>query len=140
MSIRFSFGRPLDSLVKLCALQPATRASGVICGATYEKAVAARYLERKEMNVAERDFELVSSFGIDHGELDGMRPQECFVLGYELAQTDMRLATPEPIVNQPVHATNKERIEKRCIASGRQFRLEWFPDDSSESWMLLNVE
>jgi len=90
--------------------------------------------------MAEMEFGLVFSFGIDHGELDGESPQECFVLGYELASINAMLESPKPIVSQPVHARNKDRIEKRCIASGRQFSLGWFPDDPSESWMLLNVE
>jgi len=33
-------------------------------------------------------FSLMRFFKIDDGELDGLRPQECFVLGYELAQID----------------------------------------------------
>ena len=85
------------------------------------------------------DFEMVRSFDIDHGELDGMSPQECFVLGYELASIDARLAAGETILSQPVHAENRERIEKRCLASGRRFLLTWHPDDTSESWMLLSV-
>jgi len=90
--------------------------------------------------MAEREFGLVFSFSIDHGELDSESPQECFVLGYELATINAMLESSRPIVNQPVHAKNKERIEQRCIASGRQFSLGWFPDDLSESWMLLNVD
>jgi hypothetical protein len=31
------------------------------------------------------EFGMVRSFDIDDGQLDGLRPQEIFVLGYELA-------------------------------------------------------
>ena len=84
------------------------------------------------------EFGLIKSFGIDNGELDGKRPQECFVLGYELAQIDAELATGEPI-DKPVHADNYERIQKSCKDAGREFSLMWASGDESESWMFLKV-
>lgn len=85
------------------------------------------------------EFGLVKSFQIDHGELDGLRPQECFVLGYELAQVDQLLQGTARI-RQPVHAANRSRIESSCIKSGRAYALTWLPGDVSESWLLLEVQ
>lgn len=84
------------------------------------------------------DFGLIKSFDIDDGELDGASPQECFVLGYELAQIDHLLATDEQI-SKPVHADNRGRIEAACLDSKRPFKLTWCAGDMSESWMLLEV-
>lgn len=84
------------------------------------------------------NFGLKKSFGIDNGELDGLRPQEVFVLGYELAQIDHLLERDDPI-HKPVHADNRARIETACKDAGRPRRLTWLPGDSSESWLLLEV-
>jgi hypothetical protein len=78
------------------------------------------------------------SFNIDNGELDGVSPQECFVLGYEVALIDHLLASGDAI-NQPVHADNRQRIETRCHETERPFRLTWMPGDESESWMQLEM-
>jgi hypothetical protein len=84
------------------------------------------------------NFGLVRSFGIDSGELDDLRPQECFVLGYELALIDNLLKSDEPIC-RTVYAANAPRIEKSCADEGRPCRLTWQAVDPSETWMLLTV-
>ena len=84
------------------------------------------------------DFGLLKPFDIDHGELDGFTQQECFVLGYELAEIDC-LLRQQPAICKPVHADNSERIKKACVDSERQFVLNWMPGDPSESWMQLQV-
>lgn len=84
------------------------------------------------------EFGLVKSFQIDDGELDGLRAQECFVLGYELAQVDQLLKAP-PEIRQPVHADNQSRIKSACEDADRPYRLTWLPGDVSESWLLLEV-
>jgi hypothetical protein len=84
------------------------------------------------------EFGLIKSFQIDNGELDGLSPQECFVLGYELAQVDQSLKTTSEI-HQPVHAENQVRIESAYKDADRQYRLTWLPGDVSESWLLLEV-
>lgn len=83
-------------------------------------------------------FGLIKPFDIDSGELDGISPHECFVLGYELSQIDELLKLPEAI-NRPVHAQNKERIEKACKEAGRIYKIDWMNEDSSESWLNLSV-
>ena len=84
------------------------------------------------------NFGLIKTFGIDDGELDGLSSQQCFVLGYELAQIDHLLASGEEI-RKPVHADNRARIEAACRDATREFRLTWLQGDESESWLLLEV-
>ena len=83
-------------------------------------------------------FGLVKSFAIDNGELDSLSAQQCFVLGYELAQIDQLLTTGEGI-HRPVNADNRDRIESACRDASRDFKLTWLPGDESESWLLLEV-
>lgn len=84
------------------------------------------------------EFGLIKSFQIDNGELDGLRPKDCFVLGYELAQVDQLLKAPDGI-RQPVHVENRARIMSACKDAGRTCRLTWLSGDVSESWLLLEV-
>ena len=84
------------------------------------------------------EFKFIKSFGIDNGELDGLRPKECFVLGYELALVDERIKSPIGF-SRPIHADNRERIEQSCRDAGRAFRLTWMRGDSTESWLWLEV-
>lgn len=84
------------------------------------------------------DFKLVQSFGIDNGELDGMTPQECFVLGYELCHIHDVLARGYGHEG-PVHAANRERIEDACDKAEAEYILTWMPNDTSETWMLLRI-
>jgi hypothetical protein len=83
-------------------------------------------------------FGLIKRFDIDDGELDSLSAQECFVLGYELAQIDAALEHGDEI-RKPVHADNRARIESACRDAGADFRLNWLPGDLSESWLLLEV-
>lgn len=80
------------------------------------------------------DYELEKPFRIDNGELDEISKQQCFVLGFELAQIDALLQSGEPF-KKPVHADNRERIEQFCKAEGVKYRLDWLTDD----WMNLTV-
>jgi hypothetical protein len=84
------------------------------------------------------DFKLFKPFGIDHGELDGLTPQQCFVLGYELAEIESLLKQGAGF-QKPVHADNQERIRRFCEYAERPYRLAWMDGDPSESWMLLAV-
>lgn len=84
------------------------------------------------------EFEKFRSFSIDDGELDGLSAQQCFVLGYELAQIDALLKLPEEL-DRPVHAANRERIEESCRLAERPCKIVWLHEDTSESWMSLYV-
>lgn len=89
--------------------------------------------------MSKREFGLVKSFDIDHGELDGLSPQDCFVLGYELASIDETVKRPEGF-EKPVHSANGARIEKSLKDADRKFSLTYSADDVSESWLWLRVE
>ena len=84
-------------------------------------------------------WEPVRPFDIDNGELDGLSLQEAFVLGYELAQIDALFDSGESFA-KPVHAKNADRIKAEADRRGRKYQLTWLTEDSSESWMWLNVE
>lgn len=85
----------------------------------------------------EADFGLVKSFNIDDGQLDGLTPQHCFVLGYELADIYWMLRTGNAFT-KTVHSANADRISEAC--KGRECRLQWFATDRSETWMTLEVK
>jgi hypothetical protein len=101
----------------------------------FRESAIAQFLIAKN-NVA--NFGLKKSFGIDSGELDGLSSQQCFVLGYELADIDHLLKAGDGI-HKPVHADNRQRIEAACRDVSRPYHLTWLPGDSSESWLLLEV-
>lgn len=96
------------------------------------------------LDLAERrkmaEYQQCEPFGIDAGELDDLSPQQCFVLGYELAQVH-RLADhiTERDTEKTVHAANRERIEAALCARGRQFSWTWPHDDQSEAWVFLTI-
>jgi hypothetical protein len=85
------------------------------------------------------EFGLVKSFDIDDGQLDGMSPQECFVLGYELAEIDWLLKRGKRF-KKMVHGANVQRIHSACIDAKRCYSLTWMEGDESESWMMLKCE
>jgi len=85
------------------------------------------------------EFGCVEPFDIDDGELDGLTPQQCFVLGYELADISRRAELLEDSFGALVHSSNRERIERALQKRGRDCRFGWAGDDRSESWMHLWV-
>ncbi len=89
--------------------------------------------------MTEGEYHCERPFGIDNGELGDATQQECFVLGYELAQID-KLLTQGDVFNKTVHATNRGRIEMWLKRQGKEYRFTWPDDDVSESWIYLRVE
>ena len=90
----------------------------------------------------EGEFEQCESFGIDSGELDGLTPQDCFVLGYELATIHAMaetIAANETIAMHLVHAANKSRIEAALQKRRRGYQWTWPSDDVSEAWVYLTI-
>ena len=66
-------------------------------------------------------YQLAESFGVDDGELDGVAPATCFVLGYEYHLFDERLR--DHIRNgcgiaTTVHAENCERVSRKLEEAG----------------------
>ncbi len=89
--------------------------------------------------MTEPSFSCDRPFDIDDVQLDGLSPQQCFVLGYELAQVDSLLRSGCEF-SKPIHANNAERIKAELERQGREHTMEWFADDRSESWMHLTVK
>lgn len=86
------------------------------------------------------EYRLAKTLDIDHGELDGHSPQNCFVLGYELALIDSRLThLPAEPITCPIHSANADRVRKSLDEKGRRYTLTWPSDDRSEEWMQLDV-
>lgn len=56
------------------------------------------------------EYEMMEPFDIDDGELDGLRPQECFVLGVEW-QMCATLADTGRGFSKMIHLLNLPRIE-----------------------------
>lgn len=80
----------------------------------------------------------VRSFGVDDGELDGFSPAEVFVLGYELAQVDAKIAIGKAF-DSLVHSANRDRIESELKKRNRQYKFTYMQNDQSEDWMQLFV-
>lgn len=80
------------------------------------------------------EFESIEPFGIDDGELDGLSPQQVFVLGYELAQISAEFASGARVAN-PVHPDNRERIERAARIRDREVSFRVYHDD----WLWLET-
>ena len=85
------------------------------------------------------EFGLIKSFDIDNGELDGFRPEQCFVLGYELAAIDWLLQEHAEEFDRMIHVENMARVQKSLQDSNREGRLAYMHDDVSEGWVQLHV-
>jgi hypothetical protein len=84
---------------------------------------------------SQQEYGLVEPFDIDNGELDGVRPQQAFVLGYEICQLHNLLdGGPSPI-SRPVHAENESRIKRLCIRRRRKCRLA----PNGPEWLWLEI-
>lgn len=89
--------------------------------------------------MSETSFSCDRPFDIDDGQLDGLPPQQCFVLGYELAQIDSLLRSGRAF-SKPIHANNAERIEVELKRRDCEYAMEWSAEDRSEAWMQLTVK
>jgi hypothetical protein len=79
-------------------------------------------------------FNIMEPFDIDRGELDGLRPQECFVLGVEWQMIAM-LADKGKEFKKLMHPKNQARIEALLNRRGLEYRIEIL----NENWLQLNV-
>lgn len=84
------------------------------------------------------EYGLVLGFGIDDGQLDGLSPQGCFVLGFEFAEV-FSSVLDRLSIDRPVHSQNAERIRSLLESKGREYTLTYMEDDPSEDWMRLRV-
>lgn len=89
--------------------------------------------------MSDENYILLESFQIDDGELDGLSPQECFVLGYELSTISHKAETVPEEFSLTVHSANEKRITAALLKRGRSRIMTWMPNDLSEGWMTLTV-
>lgn len=101
--------------------------------------LTSRLAAKENETMAEAEFRPVEPFNIDAGELDGLSPQQCFVLGYELADVSRRAELDSRGFGGPVHADNHDRLANALERRGRKFGMTWASDDKSETWMHLWV-
>ena len=85
------------------------------------------------------NFELCEPFNIDNGELEGMSPQACFVLGYELADVVEWAQRVTAESERVVHAANRDRLQMFLNARNIDHTFTWPADDVSEAWVYLRV-
>ena len=85
------------------------------------------------------DFQPVRPFDIDDGQLSHCTPQQCFVLGYELAQIDALIESGVSF-EKVVHCDNARRIGAELRKLNRTYQWRWPHDDISESWIYLSVD
>jgi hypothetical protein len=83
---------------------------------------------------SEATWGLVEPFEIDNGELDGLRPQECFALGVEWQMFRSQLQSGKPFTTL-VLASNADRLTK--LAERSQRFVESRP--ASDGWANLTV-
>ena len=87
----------------------------------------------------EAEWVFLTSFGIDHGELDGLSPQEIFCLGVEW-QTVYEQAKKPFAFEQSIRVANRDRIEVLLKEQQRSYKLTYMDNDVSEAYMWLRVE
>lgn len=89
--------------------------------------------------MSDENYVLLESFQIDDGELDGMSPQECFVLGYELATISKRAEVDPSEWRTLMHADNQKRVATALVKRSRPHLITWMRNDISEGWVELLV-
>lgn len=85
------------------------------------------------------EYLLLQSFQIDDGQLDGKTPQECFVLGWELADVCAKADANPAEFEMLIHADNIDRITEALDRRGRPRIVTWMKNDVSEGWVQLVV-
>ena len=89
------------------------------------------------------EYDLMEPFDIDNGELDGLRPQECFVLGVEW-QMCAALADTGKAWGKMIHLMNLPRIEAMLNRRGLEHVAAGLNMDASlatmNDWVSISVE
>lgn len=81
------------------------------------------------------EFEMVFDFGIDDGSLDGLPPQMCFVLGYEIGVARQALLSSQEErsgFGLMIHSVNSERVERLVAEMGAVCEVKLIHDDWAE--------
>lgn len=91
------------------------------------------------MGEGEAEYGLELSFGIDNGELEGVRLQDAFVLGYEFAVVVEALACRPEGCSMVIHSGNWSRVKAAAIKYKRRVTMTWCEQDASEDWCQLQI-
>lgn len=83
------------------------------------------------------NFDLCEPFDIDNGELDGLTPQECFVLGVEWCQF-WKLLDDGTAFELTVHERNASRLQALAVRHKRDCSVHWIHEDHA-GWRLIRV-
>lgn len=78
------------------------------------------------------DMTLAEDFWIDDGQLDGLTPQQCFVLGVEYETIARLLRKPRKQFFKVIHSTNERRLLRLAEKLGRKVTSRWLNDDWCE--------
>lgn len=73
-------------------------------------------------------------FGIDGDELDGLSPQQCFVIGFEFAIVHKSMMR-QGLYSMPIHPENVDRIRKAAAKRGIDIEIKAYDDN----WFHLNI-
>lgn len=85
--------------------------------------------------MSEEGYSFVEPFDIDHGELDGLAPEQCFVLGVEREMCLSFIEHPDHESMQ-IHSANLRRILR--MARRRGVELAW--EDHGDGWATIKKE
>ncbi len=80
------------------------------------------------------EFGMQFSFSVDDGELDGLSPQEIFVLGYELGSLVSRVEFGVPF-DTMFHSNNETRLKIALDAIGADYTIQ-----AHDDWPILIFE
>jgi hypothetical protein len=86
------------------------------------------------MNEDAAEFSLAEPLDIDDGSLEGLSPQECFLLGVEWQKFRTRLSSGKPFTDRAL-ASNADRITK--LAERSQRFVEARP--ATNGWVSITV-
>ena len=75
-------------------------------------------------------YDMLQSFHVDNGELDGLSPQDCFTLGVEWQMIYQHTLDGVIKIEQMVHSTNEDRLtamleSANYFVSWRTLNDEW---------------
>jgi hypothetical protein len=87
------------------------------------------------MPPAETSFDLVNRFHIDDGELNGLTPEDAFVLGVEWEMVRQELLHEKGEFSRPVHVRNLDRLLKLAWNLKRRVDHEIMTDE----WVHFHV-
>ena len=81
-----------------------------------------------------QEYSMLEPFFIDESELDGVSPENAFVLGVEWQMVFDQMQTGEAF-ERPVHGLNRSRIMRLLVRNGRMYHIS----KAKDGWCNLCV-